>query len=170
MVNRVPPETLLSSLTDKQRAVLDLLVEHKSSKEIARILGISPYTVDQRIMASRQKLGVSSRGEAARTYGQLLELCGKPAYRYPYVAIMDEDDQPAGQDSHLDPVFALSDVTTINVAPPWQAHSDRGAGLEAIDRRFGIFGRVFAVFGLAAFIAMMFLAMVAIAETLTKIS
>src|SRR3546814_1772175 len=36
-------------LTEKQRACLDLLIERKTSKEIARILGISKPTVDQRI-------------------------------------------------------------------------------------------------------------------------
>jgi DNA-binding CsgD family transcriptional regulator len=54
--------------TDKQCLVLDLLIEHKTSKEIARALGISPYTVDQRISLARAKLGVSSRSELAARY------------------------------------------------------------------------------------------------------
>lgn len=37
---------LLDQLTAKQREVLDLLIEHKTSKEISRQLGISPHTVD----------------------------------------------------------------------------------------------------------------------------
>lgn len=40
--------TGLQGLTRKQRQVLDLLIEHKTSKEIARRLSISPHTVDQR--------------------------------------------------------------------------------------------------------------------------
>jgi len=55
-------------LTEKQRHVLDLLIENKTSKEIARTLGISPYTVDQRISLARGKLGVSSRTELAARY------------------------------------------------------------------------------------------------------
>ena len=39
-------EFTLAGLTAKQREVLDLLIEHKTSKEIARELGISPHTVD----------------------------------------------------------------------------------------------------------------------------
>ncbi|MBX9886110.1 MAG: helix-turn-helix transcriptional regulator [Novosphingobium sp.] len=63
---------ILSALTDKQRAVLDLLIEHKTSKEISRILGISHHTVDQRIMLARAKLGVATRGEVAQAYRRLV--------------------------------------------------------------------------------------------------
>ena len=63
---------ILTSLTDKQRAVLDLLIEHKTSKEISRTLGISHHTVDQRIMLARAKLGVATRGEVAQAYRRLL--------------------------------------------------------------------------------------------------
>lgn len=64
-------DDVLASLTDKQRAVLDLLIEHKTSKEISRILGISHHTVDQRIMLARTKLGVATRGEVAQAYRRL---------------------------------------------------------------------------------------------------
>lgn len=63
---------ILAALTDKQRAVLDLLIEHKTSKEISRILGISHHTVDQRIMLARAKLGVATRGEVAQAYRRLV--------------------------------------------------------------------------------------------------
>jgi hypothetical protein len=145
------------------------VLQHKSSKEIARTLGISPYTVDQRIAAARQKLNVCTRGELARAYAELLEICGQTAYDFPHIAIDGESDQSDRRDLQLDPVIALSDVATLTMLPPWQAQTGSSAGLEALDRRFGIFGRVLAVFGLAAFIALMFLAMVAIAQTLTKI-
>ncbi|MDF8335205.1 LuxR C-terminal-related transcriptional regulator [Novosphingobium cyanobacteriorum] len=64
---------LRDGLTEKQRAVLDLLIQHKTSKEISRELGISPHTVDQRIMLARAKLNVSSRSEVAQAYRRLLE-------------------------------------------------------------------------------------------------
>lgn len=63
---------LLDQLTAKQREVLDLLIEHKTSKEISRQLGISPHTVDQRILFARAKLNVSTRGEVAHAYRRLL--------------------------------------------------------------------------------------------------
>lgn len=62
----------LADLTAKQREVLDLLVKHKTSKEIARILDISPFTVDQRIAAARQKFDAETRNELARSYMKVL--------------------------------------------------------------------------------------------------
>lgn len=73
---------ILISLTDKQRAVLDLLIEHKTSKEISRILGISHHTVDQRIMLARAKLGVATRGEVAQAYRRLQAISAAPASIY----------------------------------------------------------------------------------------
>ena len=62
-------------LTDKQRACLDLLVERKTSKQIARELDIAKVTVDQRIRSARDILGASNRDEAAIIYARL-----KPIY------------------------------------------------------------------------------------------
>jgi DNA-binding CsgD family transcriptional regulator len=63
----------LRGLTTKQCEVLDLLIQHKTSKEISRHLGISPHTVDQRIMLARAKLQVASRSEVAQAYRRLLD-------------------------------------------------------------------------------------------------
>ncbi len=65
----------VQSLTEKQREVLDLLLDHKTSKEIAKFLGISPHTVDQRIQFAKRRLGASSRSDLARRYREL-----KPVY------------------------------------------------------------------------------------------
>jgi DNA-binding CsgD family transcriptional regulator len=75
-----PENERLASLTQKQRDVLDLLVEFKTSKEISRILDISPHTVDQRVEAAKTKLGAGSRSELARVYR---ELVGAPALSEP---------------------------------------------------------------------------------------
>jgi DNA-binding CsgD family transcriptional regulator len=56
----------LSKITEGQRACLRFVFMHLSSKDIARELGISPHTVDQRIRVAIQQLGVTSRVEAAR--------------------------------------------------------------------------------------------------------
>ena len=68
----------LGSLTDRQREVLDMVLEHKTSKEIARELGIGPKTVDRHIDAAREKLGVADRNAAARLYARLRERGEKP--------------------------------------------------------------------------------------------
>ena len=55
-----------AQLTERQRACLRLVYRLKTSKEIALELGISRHTVDQRIKAALQTLGVATRNEAAR--------------------------------------------------------------------------------------------------------
>lgn len=57
-------------LSEGQKACLRLVDEHRTSKEIARILGISPFTVDQRLTLARKKLGAATRIEAARIFAE----------------------------------------------------------------------------------------------------
>lgn len=73
-------ENILAGLTQKQRQVLDLLIQHKTSKEIARRLDISPHTVDQRIKFAKEKLGAHTRSEVAVAYRRMLEIYGKMTY------------------------------------------------------------------------------------------
>lgn len=56
----------ISRLTESQRAYLRLVLEHRSSKEIAQQFGISAHTVDKRIKEAMRILGVTTRIEAAR--------------------------------------------------------------------------------------------------------
>jgi DNA-binding CsgD family transcriptional regulator len=53
-------------LSEGQRECLRLVWQYHSSKEVARKLGISPHTVDQRIKRAISILGVGNRAEAAR--------------------------------------------------------------------------------------------------------
>ena len=72
----------IGRLTDGQRAVVALVADNKTSKEIALELGISPNTVDQRIKGAQAKLGVRRRSEAARLYRLALQggMCGDLVY------------------------------------------------------------------------------------------
>ncbi|MFD1612981.1 helix-turn-helix transcriptional regulator [Sphingomonas tabacisoli] len=56
----------IESITEGQKECLRLVYQHRQSKEIARMLGISKASVDQRIDGARAKLGNVSRVEAAR--------------------------------------------------------------------------------------------------------
>ena len=56
----------IEKLTEAQRVCLRMVLMHLSSKDIARELGISPHTVDQRLRMAIQVLGVANRFEAAR--------------------------------------------------------------------------------------------------------
>ncbi|NIJ63203.1 DNA-binding CsgD family transcriptional regulator [Sphingomonas leidyi] len=62
---------LPAGLTAEQVEVLRLVQQNLSSKEIARLLGISKSAIDQRLDRARQVLGASSRREAARIYAGL---------------------------------------------------------------------------------------------------
>jgi DNA-binding CsgD family transcriptional regulator len=96
-------------LTEKQRACLDLLIERKTSKEIARILGISKPTVDQRITAARIILGAANRDEAALIYARLKQLYDRITYdsvQVPSPPMLVPSDFPDGDP---EPVLKLSD-------------------------------------------------------------
>jgi DNA-binding CsgD family transcriptional regulator len=64
----MPPDL---ELTEGQKACLRLVDDHHTSKEIARILGISPFTVDQRLDAARRKLQAASRKDAAKLFAAI---------------------------------------------------------------------------------------------------
>lgn len=65
-VRRPAAEDALSRLSEGQLACLRLVMDGRTSKEIAKTLAISPHTVDQRLRLAIQILNVTSRFEAAR--------------------------------------------------------------------------------------------------------
>lgn len=69
-----------SKLTEKHRACLDLLLERKTSKEIALILDVAKPTVDQRLTAVRSILGVTDRDKAAIEYARLKQIYDRIIY------------------------------------------------------------------------------------------
>jgi DNA-binding CsgD family transcriptional regulator len=56
----------LRQLSPKERECLRLVLENRSSKQIARELGIAQTSVDTHIARARAKLGARDRHEAAR--------------------------------------------------------------------------------------------------------
>ena len=56
----------LEKLSAAQVETLQHVYAHRSSKEIARIMGVSPHTVDERLRRAIRILGVNTRIEAAR--------------------------------------------------------------------------------------------------------
>lgn len=140
-------DEILSRLTAKQRQVLDLLIEHKTSKEIARELGISPHTVDQRIQFARQKLGARTRSEAAVAYRRLLEICGKMTYEESGIAAaaFKADDSHGAQASIEEP----SQRTRTESGPPRKAGTDDGVVRELFDGRYGTLIRLGAIVAIA---------------------
>lgn len=101
--------TRLAQLSDGQRAVLALVAQYKSSKEIARILSISPHTVDQRLKRVQAILGVTSRFEAARVFTASSAVGGDGTlweglvYQVPDLAARDDHVSVVGSLGHMDP-------------------------------------------------------------------
>lgn len=69
--DNTPTATASAELTEGQKACLRLVDDHHTSKEIARLLGISPFTVDQRLDAARRKLNAATRKDAAKIFASL---------------------------------------------------------------------------------------------------
>ena len=65
----------LSTLTEKEKQTLRLLVNGYDAKSMARHLGLSVHTINERLRDARRKLAVSSSREAAR---QLRAVEGPP--------------------------------------------------------------------------------------------
>ncbi|WP_088310794.1 helix-turn-helix transcriptional regulator [Novosphingobium sp. B 225] len=70
MATRLSDHEPLPQLTTKQREVMALVADNRTSKEIAGLLGISESAVNQRIEMIRTRLGGIPRGELARLYRQ----------------------------------------------------------------------------------------------------
>jgi DNA-binding CsgD family transcriptional regulator len=92
----------VARLTDKQRQCLDLVVLRKSSKEIARQLGISKPTVDQRIASARQILGARNRDEAAIMYAQAIKSYDRVIYDPAYVSLFELTNQVSTSEAQHD--------------------------------------------------------------------
>ena len=103
---------LWDRLTEKQRACLDLLLERKTSKQIAIELDISKPTVDQRITTARNILGATDRHDAALRYARLKRIYDRITY--------DPVDIPPA------PSFVPSDFADGDPSEPMQANADRG--------------------------------------------
>ena len=60
------PDNYISLLSAAQIETVRHVFEHKNSKQIARLMNVSPHTVDERVRRVLKKLNVSNRIEAAR--------------------------------------------------------------------------------------------------------
>jgi len=163
---KLPPNTELS---DKQREVLDLVVARKSSKEIARILGISKPTVDQRIMGARTKFGASSRNELVTRYLAGAPLYDRNIYDPAYISAGIQTSESEPQDEASGPVFSVADVAGFRPSYAAAEFPPLARPLETLDKRFGVLGRLSAVGILTALMAVSLLAILSMAQTLTQL-
>lgn len=160
----------LAGLTPKQVQVLDLLVMHRTTKEIAHELSIAPNTVDQRINTVREKWGTTNRKDTIRHYVALIEQCGKNTCEFSRVDGDADEADDEGQDLPVDPVFVLSDASAYRRSQDWFEDADVGPTvLEALDARYGRLGRLVAILLLALIMAMTLASSLAIADALGRL-
>lgn len=155
-------EAILDSLTAAQCEVLDRVVLHQTSKEIARELGIAPNTVDQRLKSARKKLNTIDRASTARRYTLLKTICGRTIYGS---SAVDESIFAFERDvteSASDALFRVEDASAAKHFY-WER---QGSFLEALDARFGRLGRVGAVLLAALTIVLIILVVTSISVTL----
>ncbi|MEO9599770.1 helix-turn-helix transcriptional regulator [Parasphingorhabdus sp.] len=104
----------IEKLNDGQRDCLRLVLAHLNSKEIARELGVSPHTVDQRLRTAMRILDVQSRFEAARKFAAIdTENTYQPLiYQSPTVELERENGKlnPSTARTGSDKVGSMDDV------------------------------------------------------------
>ena len=157
----------LGGLTDKQRQVLDLLIEHKTSKEIARLLGISPHTVDQRIFFAKEKLGAASRNEAAAAYRRLVGVSGRTTYENSRIAAPAATAQ-SGAGLLAGQVLGLAPRGMSQPEGPALAELDFRVVPEWFDGRYGTLVRLSAIIAIAVFLVILVLGGLAIFSQLSE--
>ena len=161
-------EYTLAGLTAKQREVLDRLIEHKTSKEIARELGISPHTVDQRIQFAKEKLGAASRSEVALLYRRLVEICGQLTYQDSRIAASAAvaDNGPGTQAGSLS---LLRRRERAYPHQPRETEADYPVVPELFEGRYGTLIRLGAIIAIAVFLVILVLGGLAIFSQLSEL-
>ncbi|HYD23271.1 MAG TPA: helix-turn-helix transcriptional regulator [Croceibacterium sp.] len=157
----------MAELTAKQREVLDLLIEHKTSKEIARLLRISPHTVDQRIQFAKDKLGARTRNEAAAVYRRLVETYGQVTYEESYIAQrLPAMDNPLGTQG---PLPDRSHRERTHSDQPLGTVADYAVVPELFEGRYGTLIRLGAIIAIAVFLVILVLGGLAIFSQLSEL-
>ncbi len=146
---------VLPDLTAKQHEAVNLLIQHKTSKEISRILGISPHTVDQRIEAAKRKFGAETRGQLAQAYRAAYPIGERLTYENSHIA----EPSLGGESSVLDEPEPLRTMLDPNCSgqrePDW--HPRR---YQIVHEMF--FGPMGTIYRLAAIVLMAVLLVVAV--------
>ena len=139
----IDPDALLGQLTPKQVDCLKLVLLHRTSKQIARTLGISRYTVDQRLDAARRILNTNTRLDAAAKYAELKALSEPFVYDSFGMASSGLGGATKAQ-AFGEPVVRFEEAAAIRFQPPWEtSYSERQSPTAALvkgdlTRRVGI--------------------------------
>jgi DNA-binding CsgD family transcriptional regulator len=159
---------VLARLTAKQREVLDLLIEHKTSKEIGRTLGISPHTVDQRIQFAKEKLGAVSRSDVAMMYRRLAQTYEQSTYEDSGIALFAPPAETVGGTQAGPPPEPILQGRS-HPETPTAAETDYQVVPELFEGRYGTLIRLGAILTLAVFLVILVLGGLAILSQLSEL-
>lgn len=67
-MTEVATELAFERLTPREREILRLVAQHRRSKEIARLLALSPKTVEMHVLSARRRLAGMNRRDAALAF------------------------------------------------------------------------------------------------------
>ncbi len=129
MTGKATAAQSLPNLTRKQRDVLALVADNRTSKEIAARLGISESAVNQRIEMVRSRLGGLPRGELARLYRQEFQPqdADLSANNETWQKIHLPEDAPPGKGGDAESISVLQ----ADGVPPGSLQSVDGSQLSA---------------------------------------
>jgi DNA-binding CsgD family transcriptional regulator len=166
----------LDRLTEKQRECLRLVYAHQETKEIARLLGLSPDGVNQRIKTAMNTLGVSRRRDAAQILAEVEGLGTYPPLIHP-----PWDIAPAPDPAMIGPSTEggrqsgfSGEAMREDQAAFWVAPQSRGPALPlpiggARPNDVGILTRLAWIAGIAIAVALAFGALIAGVEGMAQL-
>jgi len=162
---------VFAGLTPKQREVLALVAEHRTSKEIAWRIGISESAVNQRIESIRGRVGSLPRAELARAYHQhFVSSRGfAPATGHEAHASGASDAIPLTDPIGQPGAFALADPPLFELAASRDAPRAGSLVPEVLDGPDMALNRVAAMLVIAGGLLTVAMVGLAVAQTLTAL-
>jgi len=101
---------IFSALTEKEKLTLRLIVRGHDAKSIARSLGLSVHTINERLRDARRKMAVGSSREAARLLLEAEGGLGSPDPEYVGDTGIGEDGARPGTDQESAPIGGVGRV------------------------------------------------------------
>lgn len=164
---------LFDFVTSKQAAVLDLLANNRTSKEIGFALGISEAAVNRRIEVLRSRLGGVTRHELARRYRDWLAKrdagpCVETEMRNLPLAAAGCDDEKPSRDSHAADL-AFQDSFDFRIDAPWDRDAEPRVVPGVLDGANAMFTRGVAIAAIMLAIVVSLVLGLAVAQGLAEI-